>query len=415
LTRFRRSIVLAGLVLTLLLLGTSCWNAVELDRRALVMGVGIDKAKEEGKIALTVQIVKPGQLPTPRRAPGPGPPVWVVTSTGYTVFDAVRNFVLQSGRKLFWAHMVVIVISEEVAREGLAPVLDFFDRDAEPRRLSKVIIAKGIAAKEIMKGQHELETIPAAAIRDLVEGFTSVSTAVSVNLNEFLKRMSAGGVEPVAARIEVVAAEEREKAEEKALQSGDDGGMAEDPRLKAPPRFRVTGAAVFKGDRLAGWLNRPETRGYLWTQGKVVSGIVVLKCPQNEKETIGIELIRSEGEIKPRVQEGRVVAEVKVKAEAHVGDVLCPLDLTKPETLRLLEKRMNTVIENEVRAAFRKAQEGLRADIFGVGAALHRSSPGQWKKLKDRWDEVFPEVQVEIKADAKIRRVNLVLKPAQPK
>jgi len=51
-------IICVFLVLSL----SGCWNRRELDTFSILMGMGIDKAEELGKIQLTAQIVKPGDL-----------------------------------------------------------------------------------------------------------------------------------------------------------------------------------------------------------------------------------------------------------------------------------------------------------------------------------------------------------------
>jgi spore germination protein KC len=65
---------------------------------------------------------------------GQGSPkgVWTLESTGYTVFDAFRNATMQSDRKLFLSQNNVVVIGEEMARTGVAPLIDFLDRDPNP-------------------------------------------------------------------------------------------------------------------------------------------------------------------------------------------------------------------------------------------------------------------------------------------
>lgn len=65
-------------------------------------------------------------------------------------------------------------------------------------------------------------------------------------------------------------------------------------------------------------------------------------------------------------------------------------------------------------AAVVRAQE-LNADIFGFGEEVRRKHPGQWKNMEDKWDELFPGLEVIPEVDAKIRRTGKITKPAQPK
>ena len=64
-------------------------------------------------------------------------------------------------------------------------------------------------------------------------------------------------------------------------------------------------------------------------------------------------------------------------------------------------------------AALNKAQE-LNADVFGFGEALHRKYPKQWKELEKDWDEIFPELEVEIVVETQVSRSGISIKPIIP-
>lgn len=148
---------------------TGCWDRKELSTLAIVQAIGIDLT-EDGQISLSTQILKPSELKS-----GSEKSVWVTSSTGETVFDAVRNSSLQTDRRLFFSHNKVIIIGEEAARKGVNPLFDFLIRDAEPRGLTYVFVAKGKAI-DILKGEHEQETNPSKAIENLAE--TSVLASI---------------------------------------------------------------------------------------------------------------------------------------------------------------------------------------------------------------------------------------------
>lgn len=408
--------LIAALIVIVTITASGCWNRRELDTLAVMMAVGIDKAKEDGKINLTVQILKPAEVKAPAAPGGMGSPtgVWTLTSTGYTVFDAFRNATMQSSRKLFVSHMKVIVIGEEMARSGVAPLVDFLDRDPEPRRLSWFLIAKG-EAKDIIEAEHEQEKIPAKALEDLVRGYGATSTAAKVNLHEFLKMLASKTTDPVASRIEIIAAEELEKKAKESPEEKREREGEERKEGKPVRRVRLTGAAVFKKDKLVGWLNRPETRGLNWILGKVRSGIIVVKSPKDETQYVSLEIIRASSKIAPEIHDGKVVVTVEVKEEGNLGEQMSDVDLTKPETFRSLERRQATVIKNEIDSVLRKAQREWGVDIFGFGEAVRRKFPKEWKALEKRWREEFPQVEVKVEVTAKLRKVGLSTTPVEVK
>jgi len=367
-----------------------CWNWRELNTLGIVVATGLDLAPD-GKVSVTVQIVKPGEIRSSRDSKGGtgSNAVWVVTSTGDTVFDAVRNATMQVDRKLFWPDNKIYIIGEELAREGLSPMLDWLDRDSEPRRLPKLLVTRG-KAKDIIAADSEIENLPALFLENLVKASINTSMAVDVRIHDFLKMMTAEGRDPYASRVELMGGEKKQSI--------------------------LSGAAVFRKDRLVGWLGPSETRGLLWALGKVKSGIIVVPSPLEEEKKVSLEIIRAGSKIRPILKEdGMPAIIVEIQEEGNLGEQMSAVDLTKPEIWSSLEESQSIAIENEVKSALRIAQTELGSDIFGFGEAVHRKYPQVWQELKDRWSQVYPLVEVEVKVSAKLRRNGLGTKPSIPK
>lgn len=389
--------VFIGLLLSFLIIFSSgCWNRRELTDLAVVSGIGIDRIKEDGKIALTVQIIKPAAVKTPTAGGGEGGEggegVLLMSSTGQTIQEAVRNLVMQSSRKPFFAHNKVIVVGEELARAGISPVLDFFTREHEFRRRILLLVVKG-EARDVMEVSGGLEKIPADKIQLMMRTQKDVSTTSMVKINDFVRKLSSKNTSPVASRIEILGADQGKKEEK---------------------QVGITGTAVFKKDKLVGWLNKPETRGLLWITGKVNGGIIVVKSPGDESGEISLEILSARSKILPEIRNGQVYITVEVQEEGNIGELIGTGDLTDPEKITSLEKRKAMVIKNEIKRVLEKAQYEFNADIFGFGEAVHRKFPKYWREIEDRWEEKFPTVEVTLKVNAKIRHVGLTTNPIKP-
>ncbi|MGE5598879.1 MAG: Ger(x)C family spore germination protein [Bacteroidota bacterium] len=372
-----------------LCLAGGCWNYRELNELALVAGVGVDYDERTNQVELTIQLIKPSKVRAPEGGGGAGgggkeSAVLVEQTRGRTVFDAVRNFVEQTNRKLFWAHTQVIVLGEGAARRGARSVLDFFLRDHEPRPGIWVLVARGKAA-ETMKTVPELESVPALEIGHLVEARAATSEASGVTLQEFASRLMSRTAAPVTGFLET---------------RGEEGKEAV-----------LTGTAVFKGDRLIGELDRKETRGLLWVLGEVKSGIIDVQ--KNEKEIVGLEIIKASGKVSPVLRGKRVRARVEIKAQTHLGDQLGSHDWSTPAGLEKLVRLQNEAIRREIRAAWSKARK-LNADVFAFGEAVNRKYPRQWKKMEGKWESLFREVELEIRVSTSIHGTGLIMAPAAP-
>jgi spore germination protein KC len=63
--------------------------------------------------------------------------------------------------------------------------------------------------------------------------------------------------------------------------------------------------------------------------------------------------------------------------------------------------------------AITKVKE-LNSDIFGFGDAVHQRYRDEWKELEANWDEIFPDIEVEVTVESKLRRSGRITSPPIP-
>lgn len=388
--KWRVFIYLLCLLLTFNL--TGCWNSRELDTLGIVQAIGIDQA-EDGQISLTLQILKPATIkPSSEGDKGGGgggdENVMVVTATGQTLFDAIRNATYQVSRRSFFSQNNVIVIGEEAAKSGIAPLLDLTVRDPELRLLTYVFIAKG-KAKDILEAQHKQEKFPAKALENMAITAPATSKSPQTRLLEVTKSLVSKTNDPFVAGIESM----------ELLNGGSE-----------KKQVKHSGTAVFKEDKLIGWFNEKETRGLLWVLGEVKSGVIVVASPKDESKKAVLEIIRASSKVIPEFVEGNLTVTIAVKAEGNLSEQMSPINLTQPETFKELEAKQAVAIKDEITAAVNKAQS-WGVDIFKFGTEVHRKFPGEYTELKDNWEEEFRNIVVNIEVESKLSRVGLTTEP----
>lgn len=386
----KKRILIYILCLLLPLLLSGCWNRREIDAISVVEAMGIDKL-ENGQISLTYQILRPSGVKgssSSGEKGGGGKSVWVVTTTGETVFDAIRNASTQVDRRSYFAHNKVIVIGEESAKSGIAPLLDLATRDPELRELVYVFITKG-KARDIIEAEHPQEKIPSKGIENLAKATRASSKVPQVVLVDILKNLVSKTNDPFIPGIELT-----ERREDETV-----GKIVE-----------LHETAIFKDDKLVGWFSPEETRGLLWILGEVKSGIIVVSSPGDESRNVALEIIRASSKVTPEMNEGKLTVTVEVKEEGNLAEQMSQVDLNKPDAFKQLEEKQAAVIEEEIRAAINKAQK-WGVDIFKFGEKYHRKFPSKWPELEENWDEEFPNIEVNIVVDAKLRNMGIASEP----
>lgn len=389
----KRKLFMLGMLILVLTVNTGCWNRRELNDLAIEVAMGIDKSG--GQYRITTQVVDPGEVAARKGGTG-RTPVTVYQATSGTIFEAQRKMTTMSPRKIYIAHLRMVVIGEELAREGISEFLDFLSRDHEQRPDFFVVVAKGTSAENVLKILTPLEKIPANKLFYSLKTSEKVwAPTSSVTLDVLISDLVSTGKQPVLTGLEIKGDQEAGESTENIEE------------IAAPAQLQYSGLGVFKKDKLVGWLNEAESKGYNYIMDNVKNTVGVIRCPKGGKA--GMEVIRSKAVMKGKVKNGKPEADVEIRIEANVGEIACKnLDLTKTDTIYEMEARSEQRVKEITEKAIKKAQKKYKADIFGFGEAVHRANPKFWKRIEKNWDREFVDLPVNVKVDVKIRRTGTV-------
>ena len=96
--------------------------------------------------------------------------------------------------------------------------------------------------------------------------------------------------------------------------------------------------------------------------------------------------------------------DVNIRTEGAVIQNRTNLDLTNPKSLRIVEGAFQEDIKKRMRTTIQELQEQLDTDIWNFAKEFHHKYPKQWGSVKNRWDEIFPQVIVNVNVKGNIRR-----------
>jgi spore germination protein KC len=164
-------------------------------------------------------------------------------------------------------------------------------------------------------------------------------------------------------------------------------------------KIKFSEVGVFRGDKLVGWLNENEAKGYNYIIGddKSTSG----HSFDEGGSEITSEVIKATSRIKATVADNQPRIDVTVKISYVIDQVKGDLDVSKIENLEKINQIHERKLADTCNKSVKKAQE-LKADIFGFGERLHAKDPAYWKTVKDNWNEVFATVPVYITVKAEL-------------
>ena len=369
---------------------SGCWSNIELSERALIVAVGLDLS-EDGQIEYTIQLVNPSLIGTQQSGGGKENAVWVHTSKGETVFDAIRNQFKVSNRRPFYSHIQVIVIGEKLAKEGIADALDFFERNHETRLTTNILIAKETTAQKILRATSDLEQIPAVHLQGIINNHEKSGDIQASRMIDVIKLLSNEGIQPTISVIEITSGA---------------GSASMDMH-----NISIQGSGVFREDKLIGWLTPQETLGLLYINNLIKSGIITVPNPLEKDKMVAIEAVRSYIKKDVKFIDNKPKFFVKINAIGSIAGQQGRSTPTTPAFLKELEKQCEEDIKSIVSNTMMVSQNKYKSDIVGLGELVHIKYPEYWKEVKEVWPELYSRIPVDIEVVFTLQRTGRISAP----
>ena len=363
---------------------TGCWNYRELETLAVVTGVAVDKGVNSTGYHLSVEI-----LDTSGDGGGDGGgqnaiKSKIIETDGDTIFDAVRNAVKKSDKKLYFSDCKAVIISKQLAGEGIAPILDWLSRDSELRLTLAMFISKENTAKDVLKQQSPTNAITAYSLDKIGANDPQfLSKAPYMQLYQVNNTLGSKGSSLALPALSIA--------------------QNQDGRLP-----QLDGTAVFQKDKLLGFLDSEESKYLLFTKNQVKGGLFVFnESPAVSKITLEIE----KSETAVSVIKGEVPKiRVAVKMDTALGEMETSSDFETEDGIEKLQKDASASLTADIRRLITKVQNQYGSDILGFGTTVYKNDPRYWKKIEPQWDELFKSLEVDVSAEVTIKNTALIKK-----
>lgn len=376
----------ALLFFVMILIMTGCWHIIQPEDLTTISLAGFDK--EEDEYIITMQILNPNGISTGSSGGNASgeEPVRILTARGETITEAIHEANRYNPGHHFWGHLSGIVIGEEMAREGMAPLMDALGRSNEMMETADLYIARDTTAKELLSATTKAPIFPAEALRKIAR-YSSMHTSIRrIRLNQVLQTISSNPGTIVIPGVKT------KSPETKSSQNGD--------------TFNLKGIAVISDWKLKGWLDEEEAMGYMWIMEQIShhgfntafkTGTISLEALSNHSSInvdVSAEAVKK---IKMNVKSTVILSELK--------NISLHLNNNPIETEKEIKKALNQEVKKMMEQAVKKAQI-LNADIFQLNEHVRITSPQLWKKISNDWEqELFPSLDIQVDAEISIRDI----------
>ncbi|WP_433742439.1 Ger(x)C family spore germination protein [Falsibacillus pallidus] len=388
----KKRILMLSIILTLL---AGCGSQHELNEMSIIVGVGIDLLGKDN-YQITLQIVNPSAIFT---AGGNSSgqkvvPIINVVGTGSTVVDALQKATTKISRPNFYAHLSMIVIGQALAEKGILEVLDTFERDAEVRQNTPILVAKNERAFDVLNTLTTLTSIPVVSLIGKIRNAHDLfGETANVELYQLIKSFEDGNTAAIVGGAT-------------APKDNNFASTKENIDQASPLTSEVEGIAVFNREgKLAYWIDNGNARSTLILRNELKETILSHKCSENKHFSIKISYSKSK--VNAIRKNGKVILQVNTYMEGNVDSNACPkITLSTDEDYEKMEKIMEKKIKQNLNDLIKETQSH-ETDFLNFSTSLRKSNPEYWKKERDHWGEIYKNAAVDVKVEMKINNSGL--------
>ncbi|NLV21208.1 MAG: Ger(x)C family spore germination protein [Syntrophomonadaceae bacterium] len=348
---------------------------IELNNAAIPIAFGIDS--KDNRIFVSVQIAKPV---SPGTSAGNAPQFFVITASGQTFSEASRNISLFFASIPLWSQVQVSLLSDTKAQQGVDDLVDLLVRNRFVRKTNTLVVTKNATPEQILTINPYLESYTGVAIRKLLQSQEKqLGIYIHTDIEEFLQKLSAPGVEPTIPLITI-----QKNGREKQL--------------------LLDGTAVFKDTKMIGSLNETESRGYSLINPKTKTiGLFLIPSPVDPEHKVTLEISYSQTKVTPVINGQNIKMNIEINLDGNFYEQSGTENLFTPEIFKMIENGAEQELKRQMTLSIKKAKS-LNSDIFGWGNLVYHKDPEVWKQVEDDWDQLFPEIPYAIKVNFELRR-----------
>jgi spore germination protein KC len=341
---------------------SGCWNYREVDSMAMVSGFAVDKGQTGYKYHITYEFLDFSGKEMKSK---------IVETEGDTIFDCVRNAVGKIEKKLYFSDCKIVIISKDIASEGINPIMDWLIRDQEPRIDLNLVISEEKTAADIIEQKPMTNPLVSIELWHMIEkNKATLAEAPDVKLYKANNLLADDCCSLILPSLKI-----SKDSKEKTIEFG--------------------GTAIFKKDKLIGFLNRSETKYLLFIKNQIQGGLLVTSLENNTKD-ITLEINGNQTTLTPSMTNKGLSVDIGIDLKATLGENNGNKIVKTNDDIREVEQSAKKTLEYGVSTLFKKVQSQYDSDIFGVASTIHRMDPQTWSKLKPDWDKTFKELKFTI-------------------
>lgn len=366
-----------------------CWDSVETEELGVVTAIGLG-ISESNNIRVIIQEIPHEKQITSNEgsAGGNKSSFYMYDGSGPTISEAIQRMSANEHHRLYFAHTKVIILDEAlVSTKGIKPIIDFFERTPEVRLSTWILTSPMNQFDKMLSKDVGIGIDTGSMLEETIHNKRQNSILTISDLKDFVEMFNKSGSEAYSSGVSI-----------KSQNSADNQSSKE--------KFYVKDTAVFKGDKMVGWLKDEEYMGFSWINGDGKGAIMNIPLGDG---VLSLRIVRIKSKLQPVIDDGEMKMNIDIEIISNIQESQVNYNFMNEDTIKKVEHLQNEKVKSQITAAFEKSKR-LNSDVFRVGSYFNMRYPDFWKGIQNNWYSYYPEVKVNINVNSTVKDVGNVYK-----
>lgn len=360
----KRLLPIISIILMVLITFIQEYDARSVEELSYVIAIGLDKSDSENvPLSLSIQIAKPDS------SENGGTKIKTETKTvncnSFNLGISILN--LENVNELNLSHCTAIIISEELAREGIENFVNTLSNNIEIRPTCNILISEQ-KASEFLEVASNIEEISAKFYNSFINSAKAVSYVTPCQLSDFYANLNYDVQDPLAVY-----------------------SFVKDDTIES------LGLALFKDYKMLDRISGLETICYNILTNNFDDATIEVYNSQNPSIPLAVNISHAEDtKISVKLENNIPKIKCKLAVKATILSANKNYNFSSSEALKEIESEINKFLNDSISTFLYKLAIKYECDPVGFEGYFNKNYLTQKELNKYNWQELYPKAEFEI-------------------
>ena len=380
-----KKIISVLVVFSMLICMSGCSGTTDIEKRAIVQIVGIDTENKQYKVSM--QIFAPDGEMLEKKG---GAKADVVTGTGKSIYYAIKEIEMKTGKEVFLGHNMLLFLGESVRNENINDLLEYFTQSEYVFPGLDIVMTNG-KAYDFISLKLSTGLISSQTMEDILKVSIQNGNAKRAQLAQVV-----ADVRQIQKTTAIPIVDITEIAQDVQVNSNSEDKKTQDTKVLS---FSKT--AVFKDKRYIMSLDKEQTMGLKWLTNEVknaFSSIDINGVP------VGISIDKAKTTLRPHITGDKVVIDTQIKISATASGNLSLISKNNSELESLIKDKIKNQIISQCENTQNILLKKYKADVLDIEKLLRYYQRSFYLESRNDYERVLENTSydISIKCDLQI-------------